>query len=186
MTAPEISPSKIKVAIIGAGTSGRHFALACATAGFSVVLEDVMPAKLRHAESDFSSLGLTVGLALTIEDAVREADIAVDFVPDDLESKLEIYSMLDRMAPPKTILCTPSQVLSITDLASCTYRPDRCIMFRGDPIPASPVRLLLAAATSPATQALAHRLFTTLGHPVHPEPDPDLPQLLKNMNTSKL
>ncbi len=39
--------------------------------------------------------------------------------------------MIDRMAPPKTIMCTPSQVLSITDLASCTYRADRCIMVRG-------------------------------------------------------
>ena len=40
-------------------------------------------------------------------------------MPDELESKLEIFSMIDRMAPPKTILCTPSEVLSITDLASC-------------------------------------------------------------------
>ena len=43
-----------------------------------------------------------------MEDAVREADVAVDFVPDELESKLEIFSMIDRMAPPKTLLCTPS------------------------------------------------------------------------------
>ena len=70
-------------------------------------------------------------LASTVEDAVREADIAVDFVPDELESKLEIFSMIDRMAPPKTILCTPSYALSITDLASCVYRPDRCVAVRG-------------------------------------------------------
>ncbi len=63
---------------------------------------------------------------------MREADIAVDFVPDELESKLEIFSMIDRMAPPKTILCTPSVALSITDLASCVYRPDRCVAMRGE------------------------------------------------------
>src|SRR5260370_39404130 len=73
-----------------------------------------------------------MALASTVEDAVREADIAIDFVPDELESKLEIFSMIDRMAPPKTILCTPSYALSITDLASCVYRPDRCVAVRGN------------------------------------------------------
>ncbi len=64
-----------------------------------------------------------------MEDAVREADLAIDFVPDELESKLEIFSMIDRMAPPQTILLTPTEALSITDLASCTYRPDVVLPF---------------------------------------------------------
>jgi 3-hydroxybutyryl-CoA dehydrogenase len=126
-----------RVAVIGAGVAGRSFALACAGAGFRVVLEDVMPANLRKAEAEYAdfSRGMRVGsleLALTVEDAVREADVAVDFVPDELESKLEIFSMMDRMAPPKTILCTPSYALSITDLASCVYRPERCVAVWGD------------------------------------------------------
>ena len=124
------------VAVIGAGEAGRSFALACAAAGLYVVLEDVMPAKLRRAEAEYADVSLAglygaLELASTVEDAVREADIAVDFVPDELESKLEIFSMIDRMAPPKTILCTPSDALSITDLASCVYRPDRCVAVRG-------------------------------------------------------
>ncbi len=63
----------------------------------------------------------------TIEDAVREADLAIDCVPDELESKLEIFCLLDRMAPPRTVLATPTTRLSIADLASCTYRPDKCV-----------------------------------------------------------
>src|ERR1700722_9808134 len=136
--AAEVQPSfEVRtVAIIGAGAAGRGFALACAGAGFNVVLEDVMPAKLRRAEEDFADLRLravagSLELVSTVEDAVRRADIAVDFVPDELESKLEIFSMIDRMAPPKTILCTPSEALSITDLASCVYRPERCVALRG-------------------------------------------------------
>jgi 3-hydroxybutyryl-CoA dehydrogenase len=62
---------------------------------------------------------------------VRTADVAVDFVPDELESKLEIFCLVDRMAPPRTILLTPSDAMSITDLASCTYRGDRCFAVRG-------------------------------------------------------
>src|SRR5580704_9324339 len=141
------------VAVIGAGVAGRGFALACAAAGFDVVLEDVMPANLRHAEAEYADLTLrtqagSLELASTVEDAVREADVAVDFVPDELESKLEIFSMIDRMAPPKTILCTPSYALSITDLASCVYRPDRCVAVRGSLVDdgnGSTVRLLYPA-----------------------------------------
>ena len=141
-----------------------------------------MPARLRHAEQEFASLGHSVTLVSTVEDAVREADIAVDFVPDELESKLEIFSMIDRMAPPKTVMCTPSQALSITDLASCTYRPDRCIMMRGNPngIPGEPLALLHSRGISPETQTLAQFLLESLAYTVTTEHDPDLPMLMKN------
>ncbi|HXC94384.1 MAG TPA: 3-hydroxyacyl-CoA dehydrogenase NAD-binding domain-containing protein [Edaphobacter sp.] len=181
------------VAVIGAGVAGRGFALACAAAGFDVVLEDVMPANLRKAEADYAdltSLG-TVGslsLASTVEDAVRKADLAVDFVPDELESKLEIFSMIDRMAPPKTILCTPSYSLSITDLASCVYRPERCVAVRGELVRSSSsilraVRLLYpVAASEPALKAV-ERFLRALGLEVKQEPDPDVPALVKNTSS---
>jgi 3-hydroxybutyryl-CoA dehydrogenase len=179
-----------RVAIIGAGVAGRSFALACAAAGFDVVLEDVMPANLWRAEAEYSDLSKRVAagsleLASTVEDAVRTADIAVDFVPDELESKLEIFSMIDRMAPPKTILCTPSYALSITDLASCVYRPERCVAVRGslvrdDAAVGSVVRLLYPmVAMTPIVDAV-RRFFCTLGVEVQTELDPDEPALIKN------
>jgi len=122
--------------VIGAGPAGRAFAFRCAAAGFAVVLEDVMPSNLRRAQDEYAEFVAAVGAkgslryAMTVEDAVHDADLAIDFVPDELESKLEIFSLLDRMAPPRTILCTPTLVLSITDLASCTYRAERCVGLR--------------------------------------------------------
>lgn len=185
---PPGSPFEIRtVAIIGAGTAGRSFALACAVAGYRVVLEDVMPANLRRAEVDFAEMGLresagALDLALTVEDAVREADIAIDFVPDELESKLEIFSMIDRMAPPKTILCTPSNALSITDLASCVYRPERCFAVRGDRLAASSaVRLLYSPSADERLLAAAVGFLRSLRMEVQSEPDPDMPVLLKNL-----
>jgi 3-hydroxybutyryl-CoA dehydrogenase len=179
-----------KVAIIGAGVAGRSFALACAGAGFHVVLEDVMPANLRKAEADYADLSQrgTAGrleLALTVEDAVREADVAVDFVPDELESKLEIFSMIDRMAPPKTILCTPSYTLSITDLASCVYRPERCVavrgnLVRGDAAVPPVVRLLYPVAAGESTLRAVDKFLQTLGVEVRWETDPEVPLLMKN------
>ena len=176
----------LTIAVIGAGSAGREFAIACAAAGFSVVLEDVMPEKLRNAALAFAEVGHDVRLVGTVEDAVRDADLVVDFVPDDLESKLEIWSLIDRMAPPKTVMCTPSAELSITDLASCTYRGDRCLMVRGFAGEGSDVKVLLAKSTSEASCALAVRVFEELGCLVAAEADPDLPQLLKNMNASEL
>ena len=184
-----------RVAVIGAGVAGRSFALACAGAGFHVVLEDVMPANLRKAQADYADLSQrgTAGrleLALTVEDAVREADVAVDFVPDELESKLEIFSMIDRMAPPKTILCTPSDALSITDLASCVYRPDRCVavrgnlsgdLIRGDAGLAPVVRLLYPAAVAESTLDAVDNFLRSLGVEVRRESDPEVPLLMKNV-----
>ena len=175
----------MKIAIIGAGTAGREFAAACAGAGFQTVLEDVMPAKLRHAGEIFASLGHEVELVSNVEDAVRDADIAVDFVPDELESKLEIWSLIDRMAPPKTVMCTPSEALSITDLASCTYRADRCVMVR-DLFAYGEVGVLSAGWTSEATRSIVGSLLKGLGRGFAFAADPDLPMLLKNMNAASI
>src|SRR5580693_4391132 len=122
----------MQVAIIGAGPLGRWLALAAARTGYTVLLEDVMPATLHHAQEYLrEQLGPTalpmVKFAATIEEAVREADLVIDCVPDELESKLEIFCLLDRMAPPRTVLITPTTRLSIADLASCTYRADKCV-----------------------------------------------------------
>jgi 3-hydroxybutyryl-CoA dehydrogenase len=188
-TAPQSPIEMRRLAVIGAGTAGRDFALACAAAGCQVVLEDVMPANLRRAEADFAEMNLgdspgSLDFALTVEDAVREADIAVDFVPDELESKLEIFSMIDRMAPPKTILCTPSYALSITDLASCVYRPERSFAVRGDLVAGGAVRLLYPARADKLALAATGDFFRLLGMDVQIEPDADLPMLIKNLAPS--
>ncbi len=116
--------------MIGAGPRGRAFALRCACAGYAVVLEDVLSSNLRKAAQEIADaaepLESRLTLAGSVEEAVRAADVAIDFVPDELESKLEIFSMMDRMAPPRTVFCTPTR-LSIYDLASCTYRPGQCV-----------------------------------------------------------
>jgi len=137
----------LTVAIIGAGPLGRWLALGSARAGFRVLLEDVMPANLHHAREsirqELSPQALpAVAFVSTIEDAVRDADLVIDCVPDELESKLEILWLVDRMAPPRTVIATPSINLSIADLASCINRPEKCIAI------AVPAEQLAAAAGS--------------------------------------
>jgi len=167
-----------RIAIIGAGDAGRSFALACVAAGYSVVLEDVMPANLRRASAEYSGFDQGVGrgsleLSSTLEDAVRSADIAVDFVPDELESKLEIFCLLDRMAPPKTILCTPTR-LSIADLASCVYRSGRVFAVRGTLTAGSSVRLQLTEQADRTIAAMVENFLVSLGLEVAQEIEPDV------------
>jgi 3-hydroxybutyryl-CoA dehydrogenase len=97
-------------------------------AGFITTLEDVLPGNLRRAEALLApdTARFAPRYATSIEEAVRDADLVIDTVPDELESKLEILSLLDRMAPPAALFATPIHALSIADLASCTYRPTQC------------------------------------------------------------
>jgi 3-hydroxybutyryl-CoA dehydrogenase len=192
----------ITVAIIGAGPLGRWLALAAARAGFPVLLEDVMPANLHHAQEALRAVlgpdafretaGAVPNVAFvsTIEEAVRHADLVIDCVPDELESKLEILWLLDRMAPPRTVLATPTTRLSIADLASCTYRPAKCIAiaaeastFTGnstagpanpqDGIAAAPEILLRTISqTAPETVALLDHFWRQLGFTPRFELDP--------------
>jgi 3-hydroxybutyryl-CoA dehydrogenase len=119
-----------RIAILGAGREGTWLAQRGADAGYRVTLEDLMPGKRRLAARQLAGNAHAITYAGSVEEAVREAGLVIDFVPDELESKLEIFSLIDRMAPPHTILATPTRTLSIADLASCTYRAERCVSLR--------------------------------------------------------
>jgi 3-hydroxybutyryl-CoA dehydrogenase len=172
------------VAIIGAGPLGRWLALAAARAGFRVLLEDVMPTNLHHAREALrqqlgpaaDSQASAVTFVSTIEEAVRDADLVIDCVPDELESKLEIFWLLDRMAPPRAVLATPTTRLSIADLAHCTYRPAQCVaiaveasdltgnlVLSGQSADGPAIRLLKTSRTAPETIALVEDFWRALG-----------------------
>jgi 3-hydroxybutyryl-CoA dehydrogenase len=187
---PPIDPGKNirTVAVIGSGNTGRRFALACAAAGFRAILEDLIPGNIRHAQEALAEAALTLSgkleFATTIEAAVREADLVVDFVPDELESKLELFCLVDRMAPPKTMLLTPSDALSITDLASCTYRGEQCFAVRGEFAEIArggSVRLLHPAEFSEGSLNAITNFLRAVGGAVQVELDQDAPMLVKNL-----
>ena len=152
-----------------------------------MLLEDVMPQNLHHAQEYLrqqlgpEALGMEHGAGIdfvsTIEDAVREADLAIDCVPDELESKLEIFCLLDRMAPPRTVLATPTTRLSIADLASCTYRPDRCVAIEAEAASlaegvSNEILLRTTSRTSVETVGLVTRFWSALGFTPTFAPDP--------------
>jgi len=133
------------VAVIGAGTMGRGIAHAAAIGGYRTILEDLLPNALRKAEGEIrANLDKAVELgkvdaaeadaafsrieyAGSVDEAAREADLVIEAVPEELESKIEIFTMLDKICRPTTILASNTSSLSITEIASVTYRPRKCI-----------------------------------------------------------
>ena len=116
-TGQKVVVAEIKtIAVIGAGTMGRGIAHVAALGGYRTILEDLLPNALRRAESEIrNNLDKAVELgkvssddahaavgrleyAGSVEGAAREADLVIEAVPEELESKIEIFYC--RLVPP--------------------------------------------------------------------------------------
>ena len=133
------------IAVIGAGTMGRGIAHVSALGGYRTILEDLLPNALRKAETEIrANLDKNVELgkvsaeaaqeavsrieyAGSLEQAAREADLVIEAVPEEMESKIEIFTLLDKICRPETILASNTSSLSITEIASVTYRSKKCL-----------------------------------------------------------
>jgi 3-hydroxybutyryl-CoA dehydrogenase len=133
------------VAVIGAGIMGRGIAHAAALGGYRTVLEDLLPGALRKAEGQIrANLDKAVELgkvtpadadaafgrlqyAGSVEEAARDADLVIEAVPEEMESKIEIFTLLDKICRPTTILASNTSSLSITEIASVTYRAKKIV-----------------------------------------------------------
>jgi 3-hydroxyacyl-CoA dehydrogenase len=131
-------PSEIQtIAVIGAGAEGRELALAALLAGYRTVLEDVSENRLAQAAAWIGNIA-NVGaeertrlvLASKIEEAVREADFIVEAVAEEMEMKIEMFTIFDKFAKPDAIFASSSPSLSIAELAAVTFCPERCIGLR--------------------------------------------------------
>jgi 3-hydroxybutyryl-CoA dehydrogenase len=136
------------LAVIGAGRLGRGIACAAALAGYRTILEDILPASLRRAEGEirgFLELSIDSGnvsrqeaeaalarlrYAGSVEEAARPADLVIEAVPDEMESKLEIFTLLDKIARPHTILACTTATLRVSEIASITYRAQKIVGLR--------------------------------------------------------
>jgi 3-hydroxybutyryl-CoA dehydrogenase len=133
------------VAVIGAGIMGRGIAHAAALGGYRTILEDLLPNALRKAETEIrANLDKAIELgkvdsaeadaafkrieyAGSVDEAAREADLVIEAVPEEMESKIEIFTMLDKICRPTTILASNTSSLSVTEIASVTYRAKKCV-----------------------------------------------------------
>ena len=159
------------IGVIGAGAMGRGIAYSSALGGYRTVLEDVSPEMreqgrsyiLQTLEDEVSHGKLTLqqkekalanlSTSRSVEDVCREAELLIEAVPEEMEVKLEIFTIFDKFAKPGAILASNTSSLSITEMASITFRAEDCIgMHFFDPVPEMKLlEIVRALETSEAT-----------------------------------
>jgi 3-hydroxyacyl-CoA dehydrogenase len=142
--------SEVKtVAFICMESLGRELAYASAIRGYRTVLKDVSESRLTSATREFAeSLSRQLRqrqisaeahnsslanwcIAPSIEDAIRGANLIIETSHDEAEMKLELFTLFDKFALPDAILISSySASVSISELATVTFCPERCIGLR--------------------------------------------------------
>jgi len=133
------------VTVLGTGVLGSQIAFQTAFSGFDVVAYDINEEALEKAHARFAGLvdtyvedkvdGAADGkakaalgrLRLThdLADAVKEADLVIEAIPEILELKKSTYKKLGELAPKHTIFATNSSTLLPSDMKDSTNRPSQ-------------------------------------------------------------
>jgi 3-hydroxybutyryl-CoA dehydrogenase len=174
------------IAVIGAGKLGRGIAQVAALGGYHTILEDLLPNALRRAESELrTQLDEAVKMRIlsadaartalsrlefagSVEDAARAADLVIESVPEELESKIEIFTLLDKICRPGTILASHTTTLSVSEIARVTYRARNCLGMRfSTPVdPSGRLEIIRSAETDDQTLAAAVEVGRRMGQKV--------------------
>jgi len=134
-----------KVAVIGSGILGTQIAVQSAHFGYDVSVYDSDQESFGRAHQDLKSvLSKAVGkplftpvqweeeaqkvrLCSDLTDALSEADLVIEAVPEDVEIKRKVFSKIDGLAPRGAILATNSSSIPISKIESATTRPEQCL-----------------------------------------------------------
>ncbi|WP_432775448.1 3-hydroxybutyryl-CoA dehydrogenase [Brevibacillus gelatini] len=141
------------IMVVGAGQMGSGIAQVAAQAGFRVYLNDVQQPfverglatiaknltrnveKGRLSEDDKQAILSRITASTDLADAA-EADFVIEAVTENMAVKSAIFSRLDEICPPHTILASNTSSLPITEIAAVTKRPEKVIgMHFMNPVP---------------------------------------------------
>src|SRR5712691_4639347 len=172
----------LRVAVLGAGTMGNGIAQVFAQAGHAGTLRELDQAILDRARAQIDrSLGKLIEkgrlpaadraavleriAATTDLAAVSSADLVIEAVIEDLETKRALFSEVDRLTGPAAVLASNTSSISITKLAAATRRPDKVVgMHFMNPVPLMAlVEVIRGQATSDETTRTVMDLARGLG-----------------------
>jgi len=134
-----------KITILGAGVMGHGIAQVCAQAGYEVNLRDIKDEfvqsgigkirkflsgsverqRMTQAEAD-ALFGRIKGMT-DLKEAVKDVDLVIEAIVEDINIKKELYKELDQICRPETIFASNTSAQSITEMAMVTKRPDKFI-----------------------------------------------------------
>ncbi|MEJ7569513.1 MAG: 3-hydroxyacyl-CoA dehydrogenase NAD-binding domain-containing protein [Gaiellaceae bacterium] len=164
------------VLVVGAGQMGAGIAQVVAASGRRVSLYDAAPGAVeRGLAATRKSLEKLIdkggadpdevlGRIAAVDDLVA-ADLLIEAVIEDAETKRDIFRRADEIMPPEAILASNTSSIPITSLAAATGRPERVIgMHFFNPVPVLKlVEVIRAVQTSDETAAAITELAEDLG-----------------------
>jgi len=171
-----------RVAVVGGGTMGNGIAQVFAMAGYDVVLNDidqkfldkglaavkkslgrlVEKAKLTQGDADAVLARIKSSQDLA---ALKDCGVVVEAAIENLKLKCELFSKLDSLCGPDTILATNTSTISVTAIAAATKRAGRVIgMHFMNPVPVMQlVEVVRGLGTLPAVTDEVVALSKELG-----------------------
>jgi len=171
-----------KIAVIGAGTMGAGIIQVFAQGGYEVVYTDLFEAAIEkgYALIDKNLTKLVEKEKITAEEkeavlgrishgpelsVVKDADLIVEAIYENLEVKKELFADLDKLTGPDTILASNTSAISITEIGNATERADKVIgMHFFNPAPVMKlVEVIKGLSTSDETEATVIEIAESIG-----------------------
>ena len=134
-----------KVSIIGLGTLGTQIVIQAAYYGYEVRGYDQDPdifqktiQKLKGTmkflkksptmpAEEWEKSAAKVKMAKDMGEALKEADLVIEVVPENLELKRKVWAQIDSLAPKGALLATNSSSIPVSRIESATQRPEKCL-----------------------------------------------------------
>ncbi len=131
------------VTVFGAGVLGSQIAFQTAFHKFKVVVYDINEEVLENAKQTFRELGERykkdlnvsqeevdaavprISFTTDLADSVKDADLTIEAIPENVQIKKDFYTKLGKVAPEKTLFVTNSSTLLPSQFAQETGRPER-------------------------------------------------------------
>ncbi|EGP93950.1 3-hydroxyacyl-CoA dehydrogenase [Nitrosarchaeum koreense] len=133
------------ITVLGSGIMGHGIAQVSATAGYNVVLRDIeqgfldkamekirwsldkLATKGKITQQEADSIYSRITPIVNLADAVKNAQLVIEVVPEIMDLKKKVYAELDSVAGKDVIFASNTSTLPITEIANTTSRPDKFI-----------------------------------------------------------
>ncbi|HEY1428891.1 MAG TPA: 3-hydroxybutyryl-CoA dehydrogenase [Candidatus Tumulicola sp.] len=171
----------MKIAVVGAGQMGSGIAQVAAASGHHVLLNDRSPEYIergltgieKNLHRSVEKQRITAGQCDEILERITptqsidsfDVDLAIEAATEKLETKLELFRLLDAQCSPNARLASNTSSISITTLAAVTKRPESVIgMHFMNPVPVMQlVEIIRGIQTSQETYDFTRDLATQMG-----------------------
>jgi 3-hydroxybutyryl-CoA dehydrogenase len=134
-----------KIAVVGTGTLGFQIALLASNSGYDVTIFDQKPGAfdemMAKQQADIKAKQIEPFIPLDrwqacsqrikqvseLDQAVKDADLVIEAVPENLELKCEVFRQLGELTSPDAVLATNSSSIPVSHLEKSSGRPERCL-----------------------------------------------------------